>query len=113
MYGWQQLIDDTFNSKFLRTRTYQDLYPLQAVFVSTVLEKVLLNTYGMKLAQLYDDSPQVILVKHEIHQTSSSFPQRIAIILSNKLSNITISTSKSRTTFLEEFDKSEIKFDKF
>ena len=110
--GWEQLIDDTFDNEFLRLGTDQDLYSLQAVFMSTVLEKELLNTYGKKLVQLYNDTPRVIWVKHKEHKTSSSPSQKIAIILSNKLSNIKISTSKSRIVFLEEFDRSAIKFDK-
>ena len=50
-------------------------------------------------------------MKYKTHQISSCSSQQIAIVLSNKLSNITIATSKSRTAFLEKFDKSVIKFD--
>ena len=59
--GWERLIDDTFDSRFLHPRTDQDLYSLQAIFMSTVLEMVLLNIYGMKFARLYDDTPRVFL----------------------------------------------------
>ena len=66
----------------------------------------------MKLAWLYSNSPIVIWEKHEEHQTSSSSSQKITIVLSNRISNMNISTAKSRTAFLEEFDRSVIKFDK-
>ena len=80
--------------------------------MSTVLDKVILNIYGIKLAQLYNNSPRVIWEKHEEHQTSSSSSQQIAIVLKNRISNMNISMAKSMTVFLEEFDRSIIKFDK-
>ena len=110
--GWEPLIDPNFDTKSVCAGADQDLFSIQAVFMSTVLDKVILNIYGIKLAQLYNNSPRVIWEKHEEHQTSSSSSQQIAMVLSNKLSNIKIASSKSRIVFLEEFDKSVIKFDK-
>ena len=48
---------------------------------------------------------------HQEHQTSSTTAQGIAINLSNKLSSLTITTSKSRSDFLEEFDSTSEKYD--
>ena len=73
---------------------------------------MLLNIHGKKLEQLFEDDPRVIWTKHRDHQTSSTSSQRIAIVLSNRILNLTIATSKSGTTFVEEFDKDTIKFDK-
>ena len=78
--------------------------------MSTVLEKVLLNTHVNKLVQLFEDDPRVIWTKHRDYQTSSISLQQIAIVLSNRILNMTIATSISRTTFLEEFNKDVIKF---
>ena len=109
---WERLIDPTFDIKTLRRGADKELYTLQCVFMSTVLEKVLLNTHGLKLMRLFKDDPNTIWRKHEEHQTSSSSSQRIAIMLSNRISNMTIATSKSRSDFLEDFDKTLTKFDK-
>ena len=65
--GWERLIDPIFNNKSVRTGTDQELFSLQAVFISTVLDKALLNTYGIKLVRLYKDSPRVIQEKHQEH----------------------------------------------
>ena len=62
--------------------------------------------------RLYEDDPKTIWRIHEKHQTSSLSSQLIAIVLSNKISNMTIATIKSRSDFLEEFDKTLTKFDK-
>ena len=80
---WERLIDANFDSKALRPGADTDLYTLQTVFMSTVLEKVLLNAHGLKLVQLFEDDPRALWAKHEAHQTSSSSSQRIAIVLSN------------------------------
>ena len=109
---WEQLIDANFDRKALRVGADTELYTLQAVFMSTILEKVLLNTHGLKLVRLFDDDLKALWTKHEAHQTSSSSSQRIAIVLSNRTSNMTIATSKSRSAFLEDFNKSITKFDK-
>ena len=110
--GWESLIDDTFNSNTLCPGTDTNLCTLQSVFMSMVLEKVLLNTHGMKLVRLFEDDPRALWTKHEAHQTSLTSSQRIAIVLSNRISNMTIATSASKSAFLEEFDKSVTKFDK-
>ena len=109
---WERLVDPTFDSKTLRKGADKDLYTLQCVFMYTVLEKVLMNRQGLKLVRLFEDDPSTIWRKHEKHQTSSSSSQRIAITLSNRISNMTIATSKSRSAFLEDFDKTLTKFDK-
>ena len=109
---WERLVDPAFDTKTLRLEADKDLYTLQCVFMSTVLEKVIMNTQGLKLVRLYEDDPKTIWRKHEEHQTSSLSSQRIAIVLSNRISNMTIATSKSRSDFLEDFDKTLTKFDK-
>ena len=63
--GWERLIDPSYNDKNLRTGTDQKLFSLQAVFMSTVLDKVLINTQGMKLVLLNKDSPRTLWDKHE------------------------------------------------
>ena len=109
---WESLVNPAFNTKTLQPGADKDLYTLQCVFMSTVLEKVFMNTQGLKLVRLYEIDPKTIWRKHKGHQTSSSSSQRIAIVLSNRISNMTIATSKSRSDFLEEFDKTLTKFDK-
>ena len=47
--GREQLIDTNFANSTLRTGTDKELFVLQAIFMSIVLYKVLLNTYGMKM----------------------------------------------------------------
>ena len=68
---WERLIDANFDRKALRAGADTKLYTLQTVFMSTVLEKVLLNTHGSKLVQLFEDDPNALWTKHEAHQTSS------------------------------------------
>ena len=80
--------------------------------MSTVLEKVLVNIHGLKLVRSFEDDPKSLWRKHKEHQRSSSSSQRIAIVLSNRLSNMTIATAKSSLAFLEDFDKSVTKFNK-
>ena len=76
-----------------------------------VLEKVLLTGKGKRLRRSYKQHPQTLWKLHQEHQTSSTTAQGIAINLSNKLSNLTIATSKSRSDFLEEFDSTSEKHD--
>ena len=109
---WERLIGPTFDIKTLCPGADKELCTVQCVFMSTVLKKVLLNTHGLKLVRLFEDGPSTIWRKHEKHQTSSSSSQRIAIVLSNRISNMTIATSKSRLDFLEDFDQTVTKFDK-
>ena len=71
-----------------------------------------MNTHGLNLVRLFEDDPKTMWRKHEEHQTSSSSSQQIAIVLSNRISNMIIATSKSRSDFLEDFDKTLTKFDK-
>ena len=109
---WERLIDTNFDSKTLPPNADTEVYTLQCVFMSTVLEKILLNTHGLKLVRLFEDNPKALWKKQEEHQISSLSSQCIAIILSNRISNTTIATSKSSSAFLEDFDKSVTKFDK-
>ena len=109
---WERLIDPTFDIKTLCPEADKELYTLQCVFMSTVFEKVLMNTHGLKLVRLFEDDPNTIWRKHEEHQTSSSSSQGIVVVLSNIISNMTIAISKSRSDFLEDFDKTLTKFDK-
>ena len=101
---WEQLIDVRFLNISLRPGTDTELCTLQSVFISTVLDRVLLSPYGLQLVWKYKEHLRNLWEEHKIHQTSSGSSQRIAIILSEKLSNIKISDPKSRTLFLEEFD---------
>ena len=47
--GWERLINPSINPKILRTGTNQDLFSLQAVIMSTVLNKTILNKYRIGL----------------------------------------------------------------
>ena len=69
-----------------------------------VLEKVLLSSKGKRLRRSNKQHPQRLWKLHQEHQTNSTTAQGIAINLSNKLRNLTIAKSKSRSEFLEEFD---------
>ena len=80
--------------------------------MSTVLDRVLLSPYGLRLVRKFKEHPRNLWEEHKIHQTSSSSSQRITIILSGKLFNMKISDAKSRTYFVEEFDTILEKFDK-
>ena len=57
---WERLVDPSFDTKTLRPGADKDLYTLQCVFMSTVLEKVFMNTQGLKLVRLYEDDPKTI-----------------------------------------------------
>ena len=109
---WERLIDMNFDTKTIRAGSNSELYTLQGVFMSTVLEKVLVNIHGLKLVRSFEDDPKSLWRKYEEHQRSSSSSQRIAIVLSNRLSNMTIATAKSSSAFLEDFNKSVTKFNK-
>ena len=102
--GWEQLIDTSFLDTEVCPDTDGDLFKIQVVFMSPVLDLVLLNPKAMKLVRLYKDNPWTLWSVHETYQTSFYSSQEIAILLSDKLTNIKIAVSKSRTAFLEEFD---------
>ena len=91
--------------------TDNELFAFQAAFMSTVLDKVLLNSYRMRLVQKYKENLRTLWDDHETDQTSSSSSHRIAVLLSGKLANMKISDFKSRTAFLEEFNTVLQKFD--
>ena len=93
--GWEQLTDVSFS-----------------VFMSTVLDRVLLSPHGLRLVRRFIEHPQDLWEHHEAHQTSSSPSQRSAIFLSGKLTTMKISEAKSHTAFLANFDTTIEKFDK-
>ena len=72
--------------------------------MSTVLEIILLTPKGMNLVRSNLDHPQIVWKKNEAHQTSSYAFQRIDILLSDRLTNMKISGSASRSIFLKIFD---------
>ena len=95
----------------VRPGSDSDLLDIQLVFMSQVMEKVLLNVKGKKLVRSYKKQPRTLWKVHQEHQISSATAQGIAIDLSNKLSSMTIASSASRCAFLEDFDTSIEKYD--
>ena len=102
--GWERITDTNFVNANVRSGSDKDFMELQLVFMSMVLEKVLLSGKGKRLRRSNKQHPQRLWKLHQEYQTSSTTAQGIAINLSNKLSNLTIAKSKSRSDFLEEFD---------
>ena len=76
-----------------------------------VFEKVFLNGQVKKLNCSYKHHPQTLWKLHQEHQTSSTTAQGIAINLSNKLSSLSIATSKSISDFLGEFNSKSERYD--
>ena len=109
--GWERVIDPSFVNSNVRPGSDHNLLELQLVFMSMVLEKVPLNRNGKKLNRFYKNHPQTLWKLHQEHKTSTTRGQGIAINLSNKLSGLTITNSKSRSNFLEEFDSTSEKHD--
>ena len=102
--GWEGLVDSSFVNSTASPGIDQELFTLQIVFMSTVLDLVLLNPKGMNLVHSYKDNPRTLWDAHESHQTSSNLSQKIEVLLSDKLTNMKSTSSKSQTDFLEEFD---------
>lgn len=111
MDGWDRIVDPNFLNGSVRPGSDSDLLDLQLVFMSQVMEKVLLNLKGKKLVRNYKKQPQTFWKVHQVDQTSSATAQGIAIGLSNKLSSMTIASSASRCDFLEDFDTNREKYD--
>ena len=85
----------------VRSGTDRELFELQIVFMSTVFDLELSNPKGMKLVlQLYKDNPRTMWTTHETYQTSLDSSLQIAILLSDRLTNMKISSSKSQSAFL-------------
>ena len=72
--------------------------------MSTVLELKVQTPKGMNLVRSHPYHPRMIWSKHEAHQTSSDASQCVAILLSDRLTNMKICDLKSRTIFLQQFD---------
>lgn len=58
--------------------------------MSTVLELIILTPKGMNLVRSNQDHIQILLRKHEVHQTSSDSSQQISTLLSDCLTNMKI-----------------------
>ena len=95
MDGWDRIVDPNFFNGNVRPGSDSDLLDLQLVFMSQVMEKVLLNVKGKKLVRSYKKQPRTLWKVHQEHQTSSATAQGIDIDLSNKLSSMTIVSSAS------------------
>ena len=101
MDGWERVVDINFFNSTVRSGSNSNLLDLQLVFMSQVLEKVLLNVNGKKLTRSYNEQPRTLWKLHQEHQTSSTTAQFIAINLRKKLSTLTIATATSKCDFLE------------
>ena len=110
--GWERLIDSSFVNTTVCLGTDQELFILQIVFMSTVLDLVLLNPKGMKFIHFYKDKPRTLWTAHESHQSAQiSLYKSITILLGDKLTNMKIAHSKLQIAFLQEFNTVLHKFD--
>ena len=107
----ERLITFSFVNSNATAGSDQELLTLKIVFFSIVLDKVLLNKKRKHLNRIYKDDPQLLWIKHEAHQTSSATAQGIVINLMTKLSEMKISTAKSRSDFLVDYDTTLQKYD--
>ena len=111
MDGRERSFDPNFLNSSVQPGSDSDLLDLRLVFMSQVMEKVLLNVKEKKLVRSYKKQPRTLWKVHRVHQTSSTTAQSIAIDLSNKLSTMTIASAASKCAFLEAFDTAVEKYD--
>ena len=98
---WFLLINPAFDPATIFPGINQELFDLQEVLISTVLQLILQTPHGMNLVGSHLDHPRILWNKHESHLTSSDVSQQVAILISDRLTNMKICNSKSKTIFLE------------
>ena len=97
----ERLVNLSFVNSAATAGSNRKLLPLQIVFFSVVLDRVLLNKKGKHLNRVYKDDLQELWIKYKAHLTSLATAQGIAINLMTKLSEVTISSTTSKSDLLE------------